>query len=316
MKKIIYEYLRLLQFKISPVSTLKSVHLQFTNTCNLNCKFCSFVNPTERQIMSKELLNKFLKEIMENKKFKIKELNLWSAGEPITHPGFVEMLELIKEYKTKYKNFPKVKMLTNTMLLTKELSKKILDTGAVDYIGFSIDGGNREDYEKLRTGGRFSIVKQNIEDFIELNKGEVETMINCVIPLEKPLTTDWMSEEFKGLLYSVNFYKLNHPNNNAGETIIKEYPSHIKFNKVNKRICLALLQGLVVIQNGDVLFCCDDFNGNYPLGNLNNQSLFEISNCDERKRLVKTLFKGKINQIPLCSVCNRYAMPYKIIKNG
>ena len=45
MIKTLYEYFRLAQFNISPVRALKSIHLQFNNSCNLNCKWCSFVNP-------------------------------------------------------------------------------------------------------------------------------------------------------------------------------------------------------------------------------------------------------------------------------
>jgi len=263
-------------------------------------------------MMSKELLNKFLTEIMENKKFNIKELNLWNAGEPMIHSDFIGIMELISSYKKKYKNFPKVKILTNTMLLTGELSKKILEIGAVDYLGFSIDGGSKEEYERLRVGGKFDIVKKNIKIFTELNKGKIETMVNCVIPIGKSLSTDWMSEDFKEILNSVDFYKLNYPDNNGGEIFIK-YPSDFKFNKINKRICLALLQGLVIIQNGDVLFCCNDFNGNYPLGNLYKKSLFELCNSKERKDLVKSFFKRE--EVSLCKNCNRFAIPYKIIKN-
>lgn len=313
MKKTIYEYLKLFQFKISPVSTLKSIHIQFTNTCNLNCKYCSFVNPKERQTISKELLNKFLKEITEDKRFNIKELNLWSAGEALTHKNFIGVLELINSYKKKYKNFPKVKILTNTMLLTEELSKKILEIGVIDYIGFSIDGGSKEEYERLRSGGKFDIIKRNIEAFLKLNKGKVETMINCLIPLNKPLNINWMSEDFKNLINSVDFYKLNYPGYTAGKKVT-EYSSNFKFIKTNKRICLAMLQGLVIIQNGDVLFCCNDFNGEYPIGNLYKKSLFELCNSKKRKDLVRTFFKGKRNQIPLCSVCNRFNIPYKIVK--
>ena len=310
MIKTIYEYLRFLQFKISPVSTLKSVHLQFTNTCNMNCKYCSFVNPKERQTMSKELLNKFLKEITEN--FNIKELNLWSAGETFMHPDFIGILELIGSYKKKYKNFPKVKIITNTMLLNEEISKKIIDMEVLDYIGFSIDGGSKEEYERLRSGGKFDIVKKNIETFLKLNKGKIETMINCLVPLNKPLNIDWMSEDFKNLINSVDFYKLNYPMYTAGKKVTG-YSSDFKFIKTNKRICLAMLQGLVVIQNGDVLFCCNDLNGEYPIGNLNKNTLSEICNSEERKELVRTFFKDR-NQIPLCKNCNRFDIPYKIVK--
>lgn len=312
--KIGYEYFRLLQFYFSPISALKSIHIQLNNFCNLRCKWCSFVNPKKKQIMSNELLINLFDEIMEDDRFRIKEINLWNAGEPLLHPNFIDIMEIISSYKQKYGNFPRIKILTNTMVLNEKLSKKIIKIGAIDYIGFSIDGGSKEEHEKIRVGGNFNIAKKNIQKFLRLNKGKIETMINCVIPLNKPLNTEWMSEDFRNLLNSVDFFKLNYPDNNGGVIFIK-YPSNFKFNKTNKRVCLAMLQGLVVLQNGDVLFCCNDFNGDYFLGNLYQKSLFEICNSKKRKDLVKTFLKGERNQIPLCKICNRFEIPYKIYKN-
>lgn len=313
MIKTIYEYFKLLQFHLSPAGTLKALHLQLNNFCNLKCKWCSFVNPKNKQVISKELLVNIFNEIMNDDRFKIRDLNLWNAGESLLHPDFIGIMEIISAYKTKYGRFPKVRLLTNAMLLTEKLSRKIVEIGVIDYIGFSIDGGSKEEYEKIRTGGKFDIVKKNIKTFVKLNKGKIETMVNCVIPLDKPLNTDWMSQDFKNMLNSVDFYKLNYPGN-RGEIFVK-YPPGFKFFKTNKRICLALLEGLVVVQNGDVLFCCDDFNAEYALGNLHNKTLFEICNSKSRKDLVRTFFRGKKHQIPLCKICNRFAAPYKIINN-
>lgn len=313
MIKKFYEYWRLLKFKISPASTIKSIHLQFTNVCNLNCKWCAFVFPKEKQVMDGEILVNLLQEIIENKKFKVEELNLWSAGEPLTHPNFIRILRLIAIYKRDIKKFPKVKLLTNAMLLDEELSRKIIETGAIDCIGFSIDGGSKEEYEEMRSGAKFEVAQRNIKTFLRLNNKRIETMINCVVPFNQKLNIDWMSQEFKNLFNSVDFYKLNYVVNTGNDSY--KYPKDFKFNKTNKRICLAMLQGLVVIQNGDVLFCCNDFNGDYPLGNLYGKSLFEIATSEERKSLVREFFKGNANQIPLCKNCNRYSVPNRVVRN-
>ena len=313
-KKRIYEHYTLYKFNRSPVKALKSIHIQLNNFCNLNCKWCSFVNPPEKELIKKELLIKLFDEITTDKRFNIKEINLWSAGEPLLHIDFVGIMELIAKYKKKNANFPKVKIMTNVMLLNEEIAKKIIKIGAIDYIGFSVDGGSREGYERLRAGGKFDIMKRNIQYFVKINNGKIQTMVNCVVPLEKPLDTSWMSEEFREILESVDFYKLNYPDNNAGKILV-EYPNGFKFNKTNRKVCLALIQGLVIIQNGNVLFCCNDFNGDYPFDNLYQNSLFEICNSRIRKDTVDNFLKGGKKSNRLCSNCNRFEVPFKIFKN-
>ena len=315
----LYGYSKLFRFYFSPIKTMKVIHLQFTNYCNLNCKWCSFVNQKKKQFMSKKLLCRVFDEIIKNKNFNIQEINLWSAGEVLTHPDFIKMLRLMKSYKNKYPlRFPKINLLTNVMLLTPKTSEEILKLEIIDWFGFSVDGGSKEECEKIGRGCKFETIQNNIRDFQKINKRKIKTTINCLNPLNYQLGTSWMSSEFKELFNLVDEYKLNYPLNNGtefnGTELIMEYPPNFKFYKTGKRICVALLQGMVVIQNGDVLPCCADFNGNYPIGNLYKQSLSEICTGTIRRKMVLDLFKGKKRQIPLCKNCNRYEVPYKIYK--
>jgi sulfatase maturation enzyme AslB (radical SAM superfamily) len=263
--------------------------------------------------MPKSLLVKILDEIMADKRFNVKEICLWSAGEPLLHTDFVGIMKIIAKFKDKYKHFPKVKIMTNSMLLTKKMSDNIIKIGAIDYIGFSIDGGSKKAYEKLRPGGKFDIVIGNIDYFLKKNNKKIETMVNCVIPLDKPLDTSWMSKEFIKLLESVDFYKLTYPDNNGGDELVK-YPKKFKFFKTNQKICLALIQGLVIVQNGDVLICCNDFNAKYPFGNIHVDSLFDIVNSQIRKDIVKKFFEDGKDSLYLCSTCNRFETPFKITR--
>jgi sulfatase maturation enzyme AslB (radical SAM superfamily) len=310
-----YEYMRFLQFKQSPAKSLKSLHIQLCNLCNLQCQWCSFVNPEKKEFISLELLTKLFDEITNNKKFKIKEINLWNGGEALLHPQFRTIMERIRNYRDKNKDFPKVKLLTNTTLLNKKISEDIIKIGAIDSIGFSIDGGSKEEFEKIREGAKFEVIKKNIEYFIKLNNGRISTMINCIVPFAHSLDDSWMSEEFREILSLVDYYKLNYLVNNGGKIFI-DYPVGFKFLKTNKRFCLALIQGLVVIQNGDVLFCCNDFNGDHVLGNLNKQSLYELANSPARKELVQIYYERGKEAILLCSTCNRFSIPFKIWKNS
>ena len=307
--KTLHERKLLSDYYKNPLS-IKSIHIQFTNYCNLNCEFCSFTNTQNKQEIGEFLLTKLFDEIM-NGKYDIKELNLWLAGEPLLHPKLKEILELIKSYKDKYTNFPRVKIFTNAMVMNESMSKLLINSGAIDWIGFSIDGGNRENCEKIRAGSKFDVIKKNINDFISLNKN-IETQINCVIPLDKSLDESWMSSEFKELLELVDSYKINYPQT-IGLNV--DYPKGFRFMKWDERICPALLNGIAVVQNGNVLPCCNDFNNIHVLGNLFDSSLKEILKGEGRKKMIEDLLKEKKDSIDICSSCNRFKIPYKITQN-
>jgi len=274
--------------------TLKSVHIQFTNNCNLNCKWCSLKKGCE--LMEEKFLIKILEEL---KKFNVKEINLWNGGEPLLHPNLINLLRIIKRYK----NY-KVNFLTNGILLNKQLSKKIIKLNVLDTLGFSVDGGSKQGYEELRRGGKWDILKKYVFNFIKLNKN-IETYIICVISPEKPLNIKWMKPEFKHLLNSVDYYRLTYPEFMPGGPKPLGCVNN-NFIKTNKRICLALLQGLVILQNGKVLPCCIDLNGICVLGNLNEQSLKSIVNRGKRRQMIKMFLKGEKDKIPLCKDCNRF----------
>ena len=288
-----YEWKTLLKSFFSK-NVLKSVHIQFTNNCNLNCKWCSLKKGNE--IMDEKLLIKIMDEL---KSFNIKEINLWNGGESLLHPNLINLLKIIK----KYKNF-KVNFLTNGLLLNKKLSKQIIDLNLVDSFGFSIDGGSKQGYEKLRSGAKWDILKKNLLDFVKLNKN-IETYIICVISPEKPLDISWMKPEFKYLLNLVDYYRLTYPETFPGGPKPSGYVNN-NFIKSNKRICLALVQGIVILQNGDVLPCCEDLNGKCVLGNINKQNLISIFNSKKRKQMIKLFLKGEKYKIPLCKNCNRF----------
>ena len=295
---------RVLVKSLRGLDTLKDVNIQFNNSCNLNCKLCSLKRGNE--FMEEKLLRKILNDLQS---FKIKELNLWNGGEPLMHPNIINLLKIIKEYK----NF-KVNFLTNGMLLNKKLSKEIINLNVLDTMGFSIDGGSKEKFEEWRTGAKWSILKRNIKDFIELNKGKIKTRILCLISFDKPYNTSWMSKEFVELLNQVDEYRLSYPSSWGGEVKI-DYPKDFKFDKIG-RVCLVMLQGLVILQNGKVCVCCGDINEKLVLGDIKEESLSDVFYGKRRFNLIKCFFKDR-SKIPLCKDCTQfYTLDVKINKKN
>jgi radical SAM protein with 4Fe4S-binding SPASM domain len=313
--KFLHEYKLVFNFYLNPSNSgIKEVHLSLVNYCNLRCKWCSLDHSQKKEIMDEELLYKFLNNMISDKRFNsIKKLNLWNSGETLLHPNLIKMLKIVKRYKEKKKDL-KIEIVTNGMILNKNLAKKIIDLNVLDKITFSVDGGSKKKLEEIRRGTKWEILKKNISDFKKLSKGKIEIKIICIVDLKKPLNINWMEKEFKDLFNSVDAYRLTHPSNWLGKIKIK-YPKELKFIKPNPRICLAVMQGLTLLQDGNVVPCCTDLNGTCILGNLYEQDLYSICYSKKRRKMIKYFLQGRKKDIPLCKDCNRFDMVTKTVVN-
>ena len=132
------------------------VLIDVSNKCNLRCTMCHFsfdkvfYRPAEH--MKPEDFQRVAAEV-----FPYAHTVVLSAGsEPTVSPYFAEILHLASRWPLQ-----ELKFLTNATRLTKTLAATILDS-SVTQIDISIDGACAETYEKIRRGGRFENVVNNI----------------------------------------------------------------------------------------------------------------------------------------------------------
>lgn len=262
------------------------LHIEFTSFCNFNCKFCSYKRE-EDGYMDFDLF----KRIIENVPNSIKKINLWQAGETTLHPKFIEFMNFLAIVKKKRKKFPKVHMYTNGYVFTKKKIDAVLKNKALDIITFSIDGGRKDEYNKIRKYG-WDKVLDNLEYLLKNKKKDLEVGIKSIIIHNKEL-----DKRFEDLIRKCDVFKSIKPHNWTGSKIYNlEY-------KPKKGLCPFILNSLVILWNGDVVPCCADLDGNVFLGNLKSNSLVEIFNGKERSRMLKLMKKGKRRLINVCKNC-------------
>lgn len=129
--------------------------LELTNACNLRCIMCgrdeATFAPTVFDI-------NYLKK-MEHVLNIVEEVTLFGWGEPTMHPQFVDILKYLD-------NFPVRKyFVTNGMKLDKIIDA-IFDYH-VDIIAVSLDGANAETNNRIRSGGDFDTIVNNIKQIIK-----------------------------------------------------------------------------------------------------------------------------------------------------
>ena len=147
----------------SPVPSLRYLELQITDRCNLRCRHC-YIGEGLRQDLSIGQIEKVLREFEEIHGLRL----LLSGGEPLLHPHFWEVNDILKDYA-----FRSV-LLSNGTRITKEVAKRLF----VHEVQISLDG-MREGHDSLRGKGTFKKAVKAIDHLQEANiQVSVATMVH------------------------------------------------------------------------------------------------------------------------------------------
>jgi radical SAM protein with 4Fe4S-binding SPASM domain len=263
--------------------------------------------------MTEKVLKQFFEDFLTDPRFRnVNTLHLYNAGEVLLHPNIDKMLAIIMEYKIKANamniRFPEVGLLTNATVLNQSKSEILLSSGVLDHIRFSMDGGNKENFENMRVRADWNSFVQNIRKFCELNRKDerpVRTGIISLLDFKDKLSTEWMSREFVELLEVVDGYELRYAHNWAGEVDLDLSEAPVK-KKQFKTGCSLLMHQLVLLPNGDITVCCADLNSKGVVGNILKNSLSEIYKAPERILMLSQFFKGRKSEIELCKGCETF----------
>ena len=128
--------------------------------CNLDCIMCPQPNlQRKRGEMSFEVFKKIADEIA----LESAETRLWVAimGEPLIRAG--QLVEMISYAKNKGVN--SVHLNTNGILMSKEIAKKLIQSG-LDEIILGLDAASAETYENIRVNGNYQLLIQNIDNLL------------------------------------------------------------------------------------------------------------------------------------------------------
>jgi len=140
-----------------PVTRLSKIYIEPTNRCNLECRTC-IRNVWDEPLG--EMSSATFERIVEGlHSFSPPPTVFFGGlGEPLSHPHIVEMVEQAKTLGSS------VELITNGTLLTKDLSKQLIEAG-LDLLWVSLDGATPESYADVRLGAVLPEVLTNLANF-------------------------------------------------------------------------------------------------------------------------------------------------------
>jgi radical SAM protein with 4Fe4S-binding SPASM domain len=281
------------------------ISIEIASICNLSCIHCpphnEFYKNRQRKygVIKMELFEKLMDEI-DNQG--IRHIALHKDGEPLLHPQIVNILDRVKKNHNH-----RVYLTSNAHRLTVEIGIAIL-RNRIDIINFSIGASSPEFYEKVRGKG-FNLVIENIQNFLRLvSQSEYKPRIMVQI-IDLPEYSEmkdeisrfkkyWKDQEVEIIIYE----KLTWGVLDSVPVKLKRYP------------CLSLWENVFINSDGKVSACCMDWDQSLLTGDIQNQTLEEIWNGGEQKRLRKTHIEKKEADIPLCKTCNYWSTVPRLSK--
>ena len=300
LKRKIYHDMYLNSFS-NGITTVKypprEIFIEPTNHCNLRCIMCPQYRGLKRKkgFMDIELYKKIIEEI---KEFNLRRLNLFNSGESLMHPKLAEMIRIAKEANIY------VRLHTNGTLLKKKLIDEILSS-ELDMISFSFDGETKEKYESMRLNSNYEDVLNKIKSFLSEKKRrrkehpyvQIQVIKDYNPTTKAPIVDERFKKHFNGLpvdsfdaIWFLSF----------GEHYLENCPPKGKYYEP----CRQLWSRFVIAWDGRAIACCVDADGENIIGDIRNDTVFEIWNGKKMVKMRKLMSEKKYSLLSPCRSCN------------
>ena len=280
-----------------------TVVLELVNRCDLECVMCyqGFRNDSEKFTIDENVLNKIFDDFKKNK---LSALML-TASEPLLYKNIEKVLKKAKEAE-----IMDTFLFTNGSLLNKRNSEMILNS-CITRMFVSIDAATEETYNKVRIPvgkkrlqeKRLQILETKIKDFVamrnSLNKKLPLTRVSFVALEENQHEAEMFKKKWEGIVDSVEIQR---------ETSVKLYDDLEELKKGKKYKdksdsynCNKPWGDMAIYSDGKVGPCCNLVGRMTPIGNIKDQSIYEIWNGSKMNKIREGFKNNSPNTI--CKIC-------------
>lgn len=266
----------------------RQLQIETTNICNHGCSFCAYtLMERPKQHMEIDLFRRLVKEAYD---CGAREIGLFAGAEPLTCKSLEDYIAYCHELGYEYTYIS-----TNGALGDTDRFKTLLNAG-LSSIKFSVNGGNREVYQKVHGRDDFDKVIGNIR-FVSEYRKTLNRKIYLGASFVGTPETDATFEDFKALVGPlVDETVYYEASNQSGQMSHLPLPPY--------RDCVLPFNKLHISKEGFLKACCNDYENLLVIEDLNTMSLRDAWNSERfqaiRKRHMNDDLEGT-----LCARCIR-----------
>ncbi len=241
------------------------------NACNLQCSMCDHPNmkqyrPVER--MDIGLYHKIIDEIaVENPHARIWQIFF---GDPFLLKDMDKRIKYAKD-----QGLTDVVLNTNGVLMDPDKSEQYIKAG-LDAIYVGIDAARKETYDKIRVGGDFERVRQNVLAYRDLlakyGNGDQKLFVQFVVSEHNDDQVGEFRDYWVGEGVGV---KIRPKVSWAGLVEAKNLKEN---DPANRKPCYWLMKAMNICADGEVTLCSVDIHCRVPCGNIKEKTMKEVWN--------------------------------------
>ncbi|HIG0354954.1 TPA: radical SAM/SPASM domain-containing protein [Clostridium sporogenes] len=289
--------------EVIPLDTPFHIFVDPSAACNFNCKFCFNRNKknTFHKIMEYDLFVKIVNDI-KNFPQKLKVLRLYKEGEPLLNKRLPDMIY----YAKKNEVAETIDFTTNGSLLNPDKNFSLINAG-VDAINISVEGlSSRKYFEVSGVKIDFNNYVDNIKHLYK-NRGNCRILIKANDVNVSEEEQDKFYEVFGEICDEIALEKVVPIWHNVDISDVKsDFDKGIYNQKISDvEVCPFIFYSFTINSDGTVSSCFMDWEHLNIIGNVKEESVYDIWNGENLKKLRICHLENDRKRYEVCKNCKQ-----------
>jgi radical SAM protein with 4Fe4S-binding SPASM domain len=276
----------------------KTIVIETQFGCNAGCVFCQYTQVKDvlpRGKMSAEMFEKIARECAG---LDVERFILCLDNEPLLDQTLAERYAILKTHCPKAVR----NLTTNGSLLTPDKIEALVGGGLVDEVFLSINGASKDVYEEMMALP-FEKTMQNLEHFCAWLKAhpavreKLRVRVNTVKTQRVAAEIPAMKERWEAEGFEMHIIEMD---NRGAQLDMKKLRGETMQANIS---CRRPFHTMVLTWEGRAVICCVDYRREIVLGNVHEQSLYEIWNGPWATQLRKEYLDRNLRNLKICATC-------------
>lgn len=291
-----------------------NIVVEINNTCNLNCIMCETKNSKRpKGVMSVDDFVWILDKVIKPKSQRV--LVVHTVGEPLMHPHFDKIADEV------YKRNIRLLVTTNGLFLKKHSRIFEKYPGLFAGINVSVDGASKETYDKIRVGGEFTSLIENLQWLTEVNR---TLKLRIPIGIQSVVSADNLHEIPDYFSVYTKYVKSENILFNMISTLSADiedgsyyFSRNILGNEsVLNAPCILPFVQMHILFDGQISACCRDYHGELIMGYIKKDSWEKVWLSEQYEKMRDFHRHKETLNLSMCRSCYSVPAAFSFILNN